>query len=219
MSIEYIVEFMPSLLRGAAVTLEITLYSLVAAFVLSFIAGLARLSKWRIIRFIAAAYVEVLRGTSLLVQLFWIYFALPVLLDINLTAMQAGVLALGLNYGAYGSEVVRSSILAVPKGQTEASIALNFTPYQRMRYIILPQAIRSMLPSFGNLQIELLKGTSLVYLITITELLYAGMQLRTYNMSQTTLIFTLLLVIYFVIAFAFNTIIRLIERKVSVGRS
>lgn len=219
MSIEHIIEFMPSLLRGAAVTLEITLYSLIVAFVLSFIAGLARLSKWRIIRFISATYVEVLRGTSLLVQLFWIYFALPVLLDINLSAMQAGVLALGLNYGAYGSEVVRSSILAVPKGQTEASIALNFTPYQRMRYIILPQAIRRMLPSFGNLQIELLKGTSLVYLITITELLYAGMQLRTFNQSQTTLIFTLLLVIYFVIAFALNTIIRFIERKVSVGRS
>lgn len=199
--------------------MEITLYSLVAAFFISFIVGLARLSKWRIIRTVSTVFVEVVRGTSLLVQLFWLYFALPLLLDINIPAMQAAVLALSLNYGAYGSEVVRSSILAVPKGQTEASIALNFTPFQRMRYIILPQALRRMLPSFGNLQIELLKGTSLVYLITLTDLTYAGMLLRTYNQSQTTLIFILLLVMYFIIAFVLNTIIRWIERKVSVGRT
>lgn len=102
-------------------------------------------------------YVEIFRGTSLLIQLFWIYFALPMVLDIRMSAMTAAILALGLNYGAYGSEVVRSSILAIPKGQIEASIALNMTPFQRMRRIIFPQAWTMMLPGFGNLQIELLK--------------------------------------------------------------
>lgn len=211
-------DLLPPLLKGLKVTILLTVYSTIIAFCLAFIAGLGRLSKLFLIRWISATYVEVFRGTSLLVQLFWMYFALPMLLDIRLSAMTAAVIALSLNYGAYGSEVVRSSILSVSKGQIEASIALNLTTFQRMWRIIIPQAWAMMLPGFGNLQIELLKGTSLVYLITLTDLTYQGMMLRSYDISQTTAIFAWLLVLYFITAYALTLLIRFAERRASVGR-
>lgn len=114
-----ILEYVPALLQGAWVTLQIVCFSMLLAFICAFIAGLARLSKYRIIRFVSAVYVEVFRGTSLLVQLFWLYFALPMLLDIRMSAMAAAVLALGLNYGAYGSEVVRGRSCPCPRGSTK----------------------------------------------------------------------------------------------------
>ena len=112
--------------------------------------------------------------------------------------MAAGVLAIGLNYGAYGSEIVRSSIFAVPKGQTEASIALNMTPWQRMRYIIIPQAMMRMIPPFGNLSIELLKGTSLVSFIALNDLTYEALTLRNYYLGDAFAFLTLLL--YFILS-------------------
>jgi polar amino acid transport system permease protein len=163
--------------------------------------------------------VEIFRGTSLLVQLFWLYFALPMLLDISIPAMTAAVVALGLNYGAYGSEVVRSSILAVPVGQYEAATALNMSGRLRMRRIILQQALPLMLPSFGNLQIELLKGTSLVYLITLMDLTYHGMVLRTFDSSKTMEIFALMLILYFVLSYSLTLVMRMIERRVVRGRA
>jgi len=212
-------ELLPPLLKGLKITLLLTVYSTLAALCLAFIAGFARLSRFWIVRSIATVYVEVFRGTSLLVQLFWMYFALPMLLDdIRMPAMTAAFIALGLNYGAYGSEVVRSMILAIPKGQVEASIALNLTPYQRMRRVILPQAWSMMLPSFGNLQIELLKGTSLVYLITLADLTYQGMMLRSFNISQTTAIFIWILILYYAVASVLTYLIRLAERRAAVGR-
>ncbi|MDG0873832.1 ectoine/hydroxyectoine ABC transporter permease subunit EhuC [Paenibacillus thiaminolyticus] len=213
-----ILEYVPALLQGAWVTLQIVCFSMLLAFICAFIAGLARLSKYRIIRFVSAVYVEVFRGTSLLVQLFWLYFALPMLLDIRMSAMAAAVLALGLNYGAYGSEVVRGAILSVPKGQYEAAVALNMSPWLRMRRIVLPQAMALMLPSFGNLLIELLKGTSLVYFITLMDLTYQGMVLRSFDNSSTPQIFALLLLIYFIMAYSLTLGIRWVERRAVKGR-
>jgi polar amino acid transport system permease protein len=190
---------------------------MILAFILAFLAGFGRLSKHRALRILAATYVEVFRGTSLLVQLFWIYFALPIL-GLSLPPLIAGVLALGLNAGAYGSEVVRSAILAVDTGQTEAGIALNFTPWQRMLRIILPQAFVMMLPAFGNLQIELLKGTALVSLITLSDLTYQAMILNASTL-KTTEIFSLLLIMYFLIAWPLTRGVRWLEQRLSVGRS
>lgn len=200
------------------VTLEITLLANILSTIISFAVGLLRLSKRRYVRLIASIYVEVFRGTSLLVQLFWLYFALPMLLNIQITAMVVAVLALGLNYGAYGSEVVRSSILAVPKGQHEAATALNMGSKLRMMRIVLPQAIPLMLPSFGNLQIELLKGTSLVYLITLSDLTYQGMVLRTFDSSKTAEIFMMMLILYFLLSYSFTLLLRVLERRSARGR-
>jgi len=199
------------------VTLEVFFLGSVIAALLAFIAGMMRLSKFRIVRFVAAVYVEFFRGTSLLIQLFWIFYVLP-FFGVDLSAMMAGVLALGLNYGAYGSEVVRSAIRAVPKGQTEAAIALNMAPTLRFRRIILPQAWPLMIPPFGNLLIELLKGTSLVSLITLSDLTFQAMSLRTTVSKLEIPIFALLLIIYFVIAYAVTLIMRAMEKKATVGR-
>ncbi|QSX08442.1 ectoine/hydroxyectoine ABC transporter permease subunit EhuC [Alkalibacter rhizosphaerae] len=211
-----IIELITSLLSGLRVTVTVAFFGIVLAFFLSFAAGFGRLSKYKIVRVVATVYAEVIRGTSLLVQLFWIYFALPII-GIRLSAMMAGILALGLNGGAYGSEVVRSSINSIPVGQTEASIALNLTPRRRMWRIILPQAFVQMLPGFGNLQIEILKGTALVSLITLGDLTYRANVLNASTM-QTTTIFVILLAMYYLIAWPLTRGVEALEKKMKVGR-
>ncbi|CAM3389882.1 ectoine/hydroxyectoine ABC transporter permease subunit EhuC [Hydrogenibacillus schlegelii] len=209
---------LPGLLRGLRVTLEVFVLGAMLALGLSFAVGLLRLSRFPIVRTLAAAYVEFFRGTSLLIQLFWLYYALP-FFGVELSALAAGVLGLGLNYGAYGSEVVRSAIRSVPKGQWEAAIALNLSPLVRFRRVILPQAWPLMLPPFGNLLIELLKGTSLVSMITLGDMTFQAMSLRTTYARYEVPLFLLLLVLYFLIATATSAIVRRLERRARVGRS
>ncbi|WP_097159793.1 ectoine/hydroxyectoine ABC transporter permease subunit EhuC [Bacillus oleivorans] len=209
-------DILPKILPGLIVTIEILMASAILAFFIAFAAGLGRISRFSIVRKITVIYVELFRGTSLLVQLFWIFFALPAF-GIQFSPFLAGVVALGLNYGAYASEIVRGAILAIPHGQTEASIALNMSRWQRLRLIILPQALRIMLPGFGNISIELLKGTSLVSMITLTDLTYKGLIIQNTNISYTMPVFVLLLVLYFVIALPLIFIARKLEKNASRG--
>ena len=204
------IELLPALAGGLAITLKLTVAAAMLGLVCALAAGLARLAPIAPLRALAAVYVEVFRGTSALVQLFWFYFVLP-LFGVDLSAMTAGILVLGLNAGAYGAEVVRGAILAVPKGQREASIALNLTPAQAMRRIVLPQAIPAMLPPAGNLLIELLKNTALVSLITITDLTFSAQILRAETL-RTTEIFTLVLLMYFAAALLITFAVRWLER-------
>ena len=205
------------LLRGAVVTVEVTLLAGILALVMAFIAAFARLSKLAVINIVARTYVEIFRGTSLLVQLFWAFFVLP-LFGIEMSAMQVGVLILGLGYGAYASEVVRSSILAVSKGQSEAGIALNMPAKMIMRRVILPQALVIMLPPLGNYLIDLLKCTSLVSLITIQDLMSTAIILNN-NSLRTTEIFSLVLLMYFLMAFPLSRGVKRLEKKMAAGRS
>jgi polar amino acid transport system permease protein len=205
-------DLLPILLRGAWITVQLTLVSAGLALVTALVAGVARMSGVWIVRFLAGSYIEIFRGTSVLVQMFWFFFALP-LFGISLSPFLAGVLALGLNVGAYGAEVVRGAILSVPEGQTEAGIALNMTPWQRMTRVILPQAFVLMLPPFGNLLIELLKATALVSLITIPEMTFRGTTLQQ-TTGRTVEIFTWLLVLYFVVAYPLTLGVRWVERRV-----
>ncbi|MGJ9459472.1 amino acid ABC transporter permease [Oceanobacillus sp. CF4.6] len=196
-----IIEITPQLARGLGITISVLLASAVFAYLMAFIAGLCRLSKNVFIRKFTGFYVEVFRGTSLIVQLFWLYYAVPMLFGIELGSnWWIGVIAIGLNYGAYLSEVVRGSILSVAEGQTEAATALNMSSFQRMRLIIFPQAVRMMLPEFGNYTIQILKGTSLVSLIGMNDILYYGDIIRSSNLSQAPLVYFLVLVFYFILA-------------------
>jgi polar amino acid transport system permease protein len=204
-------ELLPALLRGAVVTLELTAVSAVLALAAAFLAGFCRLSKSRLLRAVTTIYVEIFRGTSVLVQLFWFFFALP-FLGVRLQPFTAGVLALGLNVGAYASEVVRGAILSVPKEQTEATIALNLTSWQRMRDVILPQAWVVMLPAFGNNIVELLKVTALVSLVTLQDVTFQA-QIFTQGRGHTTEVFAVLLVVYFALAWPFTALVRLVERR------
>lgn len=209
-------EIIPRILPGVWVTIEILLAASCLSLIIAFFAGLGRVSRFSFVRRLTAVYVELFRGTSLLVQMFWIFFALPAF-GIQLSPFFAGVVALGLNYGAYGSEIVRGAIIAVPKGQTEASIALNMTRWQRMRLVILPQAIRMMLPGFGNTLIELLKGTSLVSLITLADLTYKGLSIQNTNISYTFPVFFVLLIFYFLIALPLIIGVRKLEKNAAKG--
>ena len=137
------------LLKGVTITAILTVLGGALTLFVAFVVGLLRISENPIIRGITKVYVEIFRGTSLLVQLYWFYFVVP-FFGIRLTAMQAGVLVLGLSYGAYAQEAVRSAILAVPEGQREAGIAMNMKSSQIMRHVIIPQAIVRKVPQLGN---------------------------------------------------------------------
>jgi polar amino acid transport system permease protein len=203
------------LLQGLGVTLQLTAAAAALAAPIALAAGLARASALAWLRWPAAVYVEVFRGTSALVQLFWFYFVLP-FFGIQLTAFAAGTLVLALNTGAYGAEVVRGAVLAVPRGQREAAAALNLSRLQALRRVVLPQAIPAMLPPAGNLAIELLKNSALVSLITITELTFSAQLLRAETLRSAE-IFSLVLVLYFAAALAITAGMRLLERRASRG--
>lgn len=211
---EHIATLAPPLLEGLGVTLQIMAGAVVLAVPLALASGIGRLSPLRPVRWLASIYVEVFRGTSALVQLFWFYFVLP-LFGVQLPAMLVGIVVLALNAGAYGAEVVRGAIRAVPPGQREAGVALNLTRAQIMRRIVVPQALPAMLPPAGNLLIELMKNTALVSLITITDLTFRGQLLRSETL-RTTEIFTLMLLLYFAVALVITAGVRMLERRVRV---
>ncbi len=209
-------DLLPVLLQGAKVTLEVTAMAAGVALVLAFVIGLARLAPARPIRFVATVYVEVLRGTSALVQLFYLFFILP-LVGIRLDPMATAVIGLGMNLSAYGSEIVRAAVRNVDAGQWEAAIALNMSPATALRRIIMPQALLAMLPPFGNLLIELLKATSLVSLITLTDLTFAGSTMIA-STGRAGQVWGLVLFFYLVMALPLSWLVRRLEVRLSVYR-
>lgn len=209
-------DLLPPLLAGLGLTVQMTLGAAAVALPMAFLGGLGRLSRIAPLRWLASGYVETFRGTSALVQLFWFYFALP-LLGLRLAALTVGILVLGLNAGAYGSEVVRGAIQAVPRGQREAAVALGFAPAQAMRRIILPQAVLAMVPPAGNILVELLKNTALASLITLNELTFRAQLLRGASL-RTAEIFGLVLLLYFAVAQVMLVGVRRFERRLARGR-
>lgn len=199
------------LLNGLWVTVYVTVLSAAVAAVIALALGLAVRTEQIVPRTIARIVIEFFRGTSLLVQLFWLFYALP-LLGYRLDALTVAVLAFGLNFGAYGAEVVRGSINAVPRAQWEGTIALNLSPFQRMRRVILPQALPLMIPPFGNLLIQLIKSTPLVFLITLADLTSVADQYRAAEGNEA-FIFGLLLVVYFVLAYLSTVGMHLLEAR------
>jgi len=203
------------ILQGAWITVKLTLMGSVLALVVAFVAGLGRVSRHAPLRWLSTVYIEFFRGTSIFVQLFWIYFVLP-MTGIHLSPMQAGVMALGLNVGAYGAEVVRGAILAVPRDQFEACVAVNLTRFQRMRHVILPQALPLMLPTFCNNAIELLKATSVVSLISLSDMTFQAQVVRSQT-GSTLLPFVTILLLYFAMSSAISFGMRRMERRVTRG--
>ncbi|MGB3696028.1 MAG: amino acid ABC transporter permease, partial [Gordonia sp. (in: high G+C Gram-positive bacteria)] len=163
------VDALPALGRGIVVTLELTAGGGLLAFALAVLLGTVVRVRWLPARFVARVLIEFFRGTSLVVQLFWLFYVLP-LFGYQLDPILCGILALGLNYGAYGAEVVRGALNSVDPGQIEAAVALNFSPWQRMSRVVFPQAWAMMIPSLGNLLIHLLKGTAFASFITLQDL-------------------------------------------------
>lgn len=198
-------------LDGLQITLIATVLGALLMFVISVVLGLMARSRRLLVRGVARTIIEFFRGTSLLVQLWWFFYALP-LMGFILDPLFCGVLALGLNYGAYGAEVVRGSINAVPRPQWEASIALSLSPWVRMRRVIWPQAVALMIPSFNNLFIQLLKSTPLLYSITLLDLMNYGDAFRL-NGGDAGLIYAVLLLIYFVLTYTFTFLFTIAEMR------
>lgn len=220
-------DYIPYLLQGAWVTVQLTFYSTILGAVFSFAFGIGKLSNNWLIRGPSATFVEIFRGTSLLVQMFWLFYALPIIgqsigIDARIPPIIAGVFALSANIGAYGAEVVRGAIQAVSKDQYEAALAMNFTPRQTLWKIALPQALPEMMPPFGNLAIQNLKDTSLVSLITITELAFIAERLRNLTADSIT-IYTIVLFMYFfmslILAFFMNQLAKRIGTWRSAGKA
>lgn len=209
--LEFLREYGEQLLSGSLVTVQQTLLAALIAIVVAIIAGLMRLSSNRLVYSIATVYIEIFRGTSLLVQLYWIFFVLP-LLGVTLDKFTAGFLAVGMNLGAYGAELVRGGILSVPKGQWEAALALSMSPSKRMIRIIFPQAFLNMLPPWGNLLIELLKGTALVALISVADLMFVAKQINGSTFLSVQLFGTALILYYLMSRFMITPFMRWLER-------
>jgi polar amino acid transport system permease protein len=208
-----VIRLIKEMLPAAGTTLQLTVMAGLLGVVAALLAGFARLSRYRLIRWVSTVYVEVFRGMSALVQLFWAYFALP-FFGISLSATTAAVLVLGLNVSAYGSEVVRGAVKAVPKGQHEAAIALNLSSWHHLRLVTLPQAGLAMIPPAGNLMIELLKGTALVSLISVADVSFEARRLQIAT-GEVTATYTALLLIYFALSLMITAFFKMAERRLS----
>ncbi|MFC2461196.1 amino acid ABC transporter permease [Selenomonas noxia] len=206
----------PLLLIGAGVTIQITVLSTAIGFVIGLIVGVARISHVRLLRMLAEVYVEFFRGTPLLVQIFLFYFALPVLTGQRIDPFIAAISACGINSGAYVAEIFRAGIQSVDDGQMEAGRSLGMTWLQTMRYIIVPQAFKRVIPPLGNEFIAMLKDSSLVSVIGFEELTRRGQLIiaKTYGSFE---IWMSVAVIYLVMTLTISRFVAYLERRYRVN--
>lgn len=193
-----VAQFLPALLSGLTVTVGVALPSMLLTYAISVLVGLGRLSPVAPLRWLSTIYIEVFRGVSLLVILFWLYFVLPEF-GLTLSAYTVALLGISMNAGAYGAEIVRGAVQAVPKGQYEACVTLNMPTWRKYTRIILPQALVIAVPAMTNMTIELLKGTALVSAVTLVDLTAAGVRQNQLT-YRTVEIFSVLALIYFCLA-------------------
>lgn len=205
------------LVRATWVTVQVSFYSIGIGTILSLIGGVSLLSRLRLLRIVTRIYVEVFRGVSAAILLFWAAFSLPLLLGVRLTPLQAAIIALSINAGAYGTEVVRAGIQAIPKGQTEAAIAVNLGTWDRLRHVILPQAVVTMLPPYGNLMIEVMKASALVSAVGLTDLMRRAQSMRVNRVADSVDIFIATLVLYFIVALFITGVTRVLEQRFGRG--
>lgn len=200
------------LLDGLRVTLELSVFGGAVAFVVAVLLGLASISRFVVLRGVTRVIVEFFRGTSLVVQLFFFAYVTPQLFGWGSHLLLFGILALGLNYGAYGSEVVRGSLNAVPPGQWETTTALSMSWFTKVRRVIWPQAWALMLPGLNNLMVMLVKGTAIAYFIGLLDLTYVSDELRKGGADMWT-VYGIAFVIYYFVALAFSGFLRVLERR------
>jgi His/Glu/Gln/Arg/opine family amino acid ABC transporter permease subunit len=202
--------FLTTLLDGLPATVTVAIGALLFALIFGLLAALLRLSRWRLLRLPAIAYIELFPGTPALVQLFVIYFGLP---DIGIepSPFQAAIIGLGLNGAAYLAEIYRAGIEAIHRGQMEASLSLGMTPARAMRYIILPQAIRTMLPPMANFAIVLLKDTAIIFVVAVPEIMTYARNLVTETL-QSAVVYSMAGVIYLCMTIPMSHVVARLER-------
>ncbi|WP_290924014.1 amino acid ABC transporter permease [Halodesulfovibrio sp.] len=202
-------------LGGLALSILLSIGGIFGAFWIGLAAGLMRLSKRWYIKYPSVVYIEIIRGVPLLMLIFWFYFLAPILLGKTLPEAESALVAFIVFTGAYIGEIVRAGVIALPKGQMEASRASGLTHLQAMRYVILPQALRNMIPSFVNQFVSLTKDTSLAYVIGVVELTRAAVQINNRTLSAPMEIYLTILVMYFVICYVLTALSRKLEKKMA----
>jgi polar amino acid transport system permease protein len=207
-----IVQSLPLLLEGALVTIEITAIAVGIGFLLGLFVSICRLSGVKIIQFLAVSYVNIIRGTPMLVQIFLIYFALPMVVGQRIDPFIAAVAACSINSGAYVSEIFRAGIQSVDKGQMEAGRSLGLSWWQTMQFVILPQAFKHVIPPLGNEFISMTKETSLVSVIGFEELTRRGQLIiaKTYGSFE---IWITVAIIYLIMTFGIARLVSYLEKR------
>ncbi|WHY64980.1 MULTISPECIES: amino acid ABC transporter permease [Bacillaceae] len=205
----------PMLLKGLQVTLYIFVIAIILGFLIGLLVALLRLAPNKILNWIAKVYVDAIRGTPFIVQLFFIYFGVNSLQLISLNSTTAGIVTVAINAGAYFAEIIRAGIQSIDKGQTEAARSIGFTGAQTMRYVVLPQAFRRMLPTITNQSIISLKDTSLLSVIGIADLTQQG-QIQASATFEAFKIWLAVGVIYFIIIYLLTILANFIERRIQV---
>jgi len=211
----YAIEALPFLLKGMKYTVMIAIIGILLGFIIGIIVGLGRLSKSKIIFSLSTIYVEIIRGTPIMVQALYIYFALPMMLAIKIDPLVAGVVTIALNAGAYIAEIVRGSIQGVDKGQIEAGRSLGLTKLQTLYRITWPQAFKRMIPPLGNQFIISLKDTSLLTVIGVGELTRQGTIVVSSNFRAVE-VYTAVALLYLVLTLSISLGLRLVERRLNV---
>ncbi len=212
--IELFIKYKEYYYTGIKITLLLSLLSFVMGTTLGSLLSLMKLSKSKILSIIASIYIEIVRGTPMMVQIAIVYFGSYVLLGVNIDGFVAALIAVSLNSAAYVAEIIRSGIQSVDKGQTEASRSLGLSSGQTMRHIILPQAVKNILPTFGNEFITLIKETSVASTIGVADLMYASkiVQSSSYQPFNPLIIVA---VIYFIFTFSLSQLVRVYERRLA----
>ncbi|WP_458738096.1 amino acid ABC transporter permease [Bacillus pumilus] len=210
-----IINAFPYLMDGLQTTLYIFVVAIILGFIIGLIVALLRLSPFKILNFIALVFVNAIRGTPFIVQLFFIYFGLNTLEFISLDRVPAGIITVAINAGAYFSEIIRAGIQSIDKGQTEAARSLGFTGGQNMRFIVLPQAFRRMLPAITNQAIISLKDTSLLSIIGIADIMQRG-QVQASATFDPLNVWLIVGIIYFVIIYLLSLLASYAERRFDI---
>jgi glutamine transport system permease protein len=210
-----IIDFLPQLLKGAQVTLFITVAGLAGGIALGTIAGLMRAYGGRVLNAVAFAYIELIRGTPIVVQVMFLYFALPVLANVRMDPMTTAVLAIIINAGAYIAEIVRGAVLSISKGLTEAGLAIGLPRWKVIAYIVGPLAFRRLIPPLGNQCIVSLKDTSLFIVIGVGELTRTGQEIMAANFRAVE-IWSAVAIFYLIMTGSLSLILRLIERRMKI---
>ncbi|TFJ92500.1 amino acid ABC transporter permease [Lentibacillus salicampi] len=207
-----VIDFLPQLMTGLYYTLLISIVGLVIGFILGGIFGLGRIAQSKVISSISVVYIEIIRGTPVLVQAIWIYYALPLIIGTELGSVTAGIIVIALNSGAYIAEIVRGAVQSIDKGQMEAGRSLGLNHGQTMRYIIWPQAFKRMIPPLGNQFIISIKDTSLLSVILVPELIFQG-RLIAANHFNAVEIYTTVAVFYLAITLTLSFVLQRMERR------
>jgi len=202
-------------LGGVALTFYLAVVSLILSFIGGLILGLLSISHNRVVKWVSLTFINAIRGMPLLMVIFWMYFLWPAMMGRPMPESQTVILALTFFTSAYMSQIVRAGIEGIPKGQTEAAISTGLKPWQAMYYIVLPQGLRNMIPSFVNQFVSMIKDTSLAFIVGVDELTHVATQVNNRTLIFPTEIFLFIALVYFLFCYAFTSLSRWLEKALA----